>query len=104
MAKAKAPGAAKAPETQIPEVIDTPSADEVIDAPAVDDVIDTPPIDDIDTEILEMLSAYAEAYPDAKGFYVSSDRQVFLEKNKAEAFAHQRSLQPGTEPEHYSIK
>lgn len=38
---------------------------------------------------------YAKRYPDNKTFYITSDKQVFLEKNKEDAGNHQRGLKGG---------
>lgn len=38
------------------------------------------------------LRPYAKAYPGEKAFHVTSDQQVFLEKNKNLAVLHQKSI------------
>lgn len=38
------------------------------------------------------LRPYAKAYPGEKAFHVTSDHQVFLEKNKNLAVLHQKSI------------
>lgn len=38
---------------------------------------------------------YAKAYPKEKAFYVTSDKQVFLEKDRGLAVMHQNSLGNG---------
>lgn len=40
---------------------------------------------------------YAKAYPAERLFYVTSDKQVFFEKNKELGVAHQNSLKNGKE-------
>lgn len=39
--------------------------------------------------------SYIKAYPDEKAFHVTSDRQVFLEKDRNLAVLHQNSLKNG---------
>lgn len=41
------------------------------------------------------LAPYCKAYPGEKAFHVTSDRQVFLEKDKGLAVLHQNSLGNG---------
>ena len=38
---------------------------------------------------------YAKAYPDCKAFHITSDRQVFLDKDKNLAQYHQKGLGEG---------
>ena len=40
----------------------------------------------------EVVEAYKKAYPKEKAFVVTSDGQVFLERNKNLALLHQRGL------------
>ena len=43
----------------------------------------------------KMVEPYVRAYPDNKVFYVTSDKQVFLEGSKNEAIMHQANLKEG---------
>ena len=40
----------------------------------------------------DALAAYIKAYPENKVFHVSTDGQVFLDKNKQDAINHQKQL------------
>ena len=42
----------------------------------------------------DKLTSYTNAYPHEKTFYITSDGQVFLSKNKKEAEAHQKFIDP----------
>lgn len=44
---------------------------------------------------VEIARRYAEHYPACKAFHITSDKQVFLEADKAEAEAHQREIGKG---------
>ena len=44
---------------------------------------------------VEIAKRYAEHYPACKAFHITSDKQVFLEADKAEAEAHQREIGKG---------
>jgi hypothetical protein len=48
--------------------------------------------DKVSDEDLEIISKYAKAYPEEKVFHLTTDGQVFLNKNKADAIAHQKFL------------
>lgn len=41
---------------------------------------------------VEIAKRYAEHYPACRAFHITSDKQVFLENDKAEAEAHQREI------------
>ncbi len=43
----------------------------------------------------KLAGEYKKLYPDNKTFHITSDKQVFLEKNKGDAESHQRSLKEG---------
>jgi hypothetical protein len=45
-----------------------------------------------DTGNQDKLKSYLEAYPHEKTFYISTDGQVFLSKNKKEAETHQKFI------------
>lgn len=47
------------------------------------------------TKLPEFLTGYVKAYPGEKVFHVTSDRQVFLDKDYNFAKAHQRGLGKG---------
>ena len=42
-----------------------------------------------------LAESYAKAYPDCKAFHITTDRQVFLEKDKNLAQFHQKALGEG---------
>jgi hypothetical protein len=48
-----------------------------------------------DDPFSKLAMEYAPLYPGNKTFHITSDKQVFLSKNKADAEAHQRSLKGG---------
>ena len=50
------------------------------------------------------IAPYAKAYPDEKIFLVTSDRQVFLMKDKGLAENHQRSLKNGEKIQTIKVK
>ncbi len=51
-----------------------------------------PIADEITTELMAKMQPYITAYPTNKTFYITTDGQVFLEANKGDAKAHQRTL------------
>lgn len=48
--------------------------------------------EEIDPDIEEMMQAYKKCYPREKRFCVTSDKQVFLERSKSDAYAHQKKF------------
>lgn len=50
------------------------------------------------------IASYAKAYPGEAGFYVTSDKQVFLGKDKGLAVLHQDSLCDGKNVEFVKVK
>jgi hypothetical protein len=48
-----------------------------------------------DDPFTKLAKEYARLYPKSKAFHITSDRQVFLEKDKSMADFHQRSLKGG---------
>ncbi len=76
-------------------------------APAKESTKDASPAKGKKENFVSLLDAamedYKKAYPDEKKFYISTDGQVFLEKNKGDAAAHQAFLKAGTEPAEYIV-
>ena len=50
------------------------------------------------------IAPYKKAYPKEKAFHVTSDKQVFLEKDRGLAMLHQRSLGNGENIQTISLK
>lgn len=50
------------------------------------------------------LRPYAKAYPGEKAFHVTSDHQVFLEKNKNLAVLHQKSINSNEKVQTIKVK
>ncbi|MEG1763345.1 MAG: hypothetical protein RR256_07040, partial [Bacteroidales bacterium] len=50
------------------------------------------PIEEVVAPIPEFMKGYLKNYPGEKVFYITSDKQVFLEKDHSLAVLHQASL------------
>lgn len=50
------------------------------------------------------IAPYKKAYPEEKAFHVTSDRQVFLEKDRGLAVLHQKSLKNGEKVQTIKVK
>ena len=50
------------------------------------------------------LVPYVKAYPNEKAFHVTSDKQVFLEKDRGLAVLHQKSLKNGEKVQTIKVK
>lgn len=50
------------------------------------------------------LGPYVKAYPGEKAFHVTSDHQVFLEKNKSLAVFHQKSINSSEKVQTIKVK
>lgn len=49
-------------------------------------------------------ASYAKLYPECPAFHITSDGQVFLDKNKNEALSHQQTIAPTESVEIIKIK
>lgn len=50
------------------------------------------------------IAPYAKAYPGEKAFLITSDKQVFLEKDRGLAILHQTNLHPGEKIQTIPVK
>lgn len=50
------------------------------------------------------IAPYEKAYPEEKAFHVTSDKQVFLEKDRGLAILHQNSLKNGEKVQTIKVK
>lgn len=48
----------------------------------------------MENQKLELAKQYFEAYPNEEVVFISSDNQVFLQKNQHDGYNHQRSIDP----------
>jgi len=53
--------------------------------------------------LTDFIAPYLDTYPDESEFHITSDGQVFLKANAADAAHYQKSLKDGTEVFVYSI-
>ncbi len=56
------------------------------------------------SELYEKMKSYISSYPQNKKFFITSDGQVFLEKNEREAQENQKFINPNKSVEVFIVK
>jgi DsbC/DsbD-like thiol-disulfide interchange protein len=99
-----------APEVKTDAKTDTPAPD-VKETPAPEVKVETPAPDAESKKaakgeaaaMKEFIEPYRRAYPNNKKFFITSDKQVFLEAHEQFAKDHQKTLEAGSKYSTYEV-